>query len=58
MAGLQDIRPMASRRTVTSAVRAFIRAAAHAASAPACPPPITMTSYDSCITLSVRSVAL
>ena len=44
MAGLHDIRPMASRRTVISAVRAFIRAAAHAASAPACPPPITMTS--------------
>src|SRR5690606_22228093 len=44
MAGLHDIAPIVSRRWVTKAVRAPIRAAAAAASHPACPPPTTMTS--------------
>src|SRR5215469_2868281 len=44
MAGLQDMAPTVENRWVTSAVRAPIRAAAAAASQPACPPPITMTS--------------
>ena len=44
MAGLQPIWPMVSRFVVKSAVRAPMRAAAKAASVPACPPPITKTS--------------
>ena len=44
MAGLQDISPMVSKLWVTSAVRAPRRAAAAAASQPAWPPPMTMTS--------------
>src|SRR5215207_6288384 len=44
IAGLHDIAPMVANRWVTSAVRAPIRAAAAAASQPACPPPITITS--------------
>src|SRR5207253_543897 len=44
IAGLQDIAPMVANRCVTSAVLPPIRAAAAAASQPACPPPITMTS--------------
>ena len=44
MAGLQDMTPMPSSFSVTSAVRAPSRAAAWAASAPAWPPPTTMTS--------------
>ncbi len=44
MAGLQDIAPMVANRWVTSAVCAPMRAAAAAASQPAWPPPITMTS--------------
>jgi hypothetical protein len=44
MAGLQLIWPSASMLCVTSSVRHPIRAAAHAASVPACPPPTTMTS--------------
>ena len=44
MAGLQDISPMVSKRWVINAVHAPARHAACAASAPACPPPITMTS--------------
>ena len=47
IAGLQDIAPMVEKRCVTSAVLAPIRAAALAASQPAWPPPMTMTSYDS-----------
>src|SRR3954470_7805317 len=46
IAGLQDISPMVSRRCVSSRVRAPSRAAAAAASQPACPPPITMTSKE------------
>ena len=48
MAGLQDIAPMVAKRWVTSAVLAPMRAAALAASQPAWPPPMTMTSNDSC----------
>src|SRR5258708_4469053 len=44
MAGLQDIAPTVEKRCVTRAVVAPIRAAAAAASQPAWPPPITMTS--------------
>src|SRR5262249_2130770 len=44
IAGLQDIAPIVANRWVISAVRAPMRAAAAAASQPACPPPITMTS--------------
>ena len=44
IAGLQDIAPMVAKRWVTSAVRAPMRAAAAAASQPAWPPPMTMTS--------------
>src|SRR5690349_15980001 len=47
MAGLQDIAPMVAKRWVTKAVLAPIRAAALAASQPAWPPPITMTSKES-----------
>ena len=47
IAGLQDICPIRSRFKVTSAVCAPSRAAADAASQPACPPPITMTSNTS-----------
>src|SRR5437763_15781783 len=43
-AGLQDIWPMRSRFSVTSAVSQPMRAAADAASQPACPAPITITS--------------
>src|SRR6185436_2780803 len=45
MAGLHDISPTVAKACVTSAVRAPMRAAAAAASVPACPPPTTMTSY-------------
>src|SRR2546429_8540075 len=45
MAGLHDIWPMVSRFWVSRRVRAPARAASAAASAPACPAPITMTSY-------------
>src|SRR3954452_20713901 len=44
MAGLQDIAPTVEKRCVTRAVAAPIRAEAEAASQPAWPPPITMTS--------------
>src|SRR6266540_5637740 len=44
MAGLQDIWPIVSRFCVSSRVRAPARAAPTAASLPAWPPPITMTS--------------
>ena len=47
IAGLQLIAPMRVGSIVTSATRApapSADAAAHAASTPACPPPITMTS--------------
>ena len=47
MAGLQDIAPMVAKRWVTRAVLAPIRAAALAASQPAWPPPMTMTSKES-----------
>ena len=47
MAGLQDIWPIVSRFWVSSRVRAPMRAESAAASAPAWPPPITMTSYRS-----------
>src|SRR5256885_12029279 len=55
MAGLQDIAPMVSNRWVTSAVFAPMRAAAAAASQPAWPPPITMTSNDSRGVIMVRT---
>src|SRR5271155_4326032 len=44
IAGLQDISPIVPMRRVTSAVEAPERAAAVAASQPAWPPPMTMTS--------------
>src|SRR5581483_8992799 len=44
IAGLQDIWPILSGSMLTSATRAPRRDAAHAASAPAWPPPITMMS--------------
>ena len=44
MAGLQDISPMVSILWVSSSVRAPSAAAAAAASQPAWPPPITITS--------------
>ena len=44
MAGLQDMAPMVESLWVTSAVRAPMRAEAAAASAPAWPPPTTITS--------------
>src|SRR6516165_10560535 len=44
IAGLHDISPMVAKRWVTSEVAAPQRAAAVAASHPACPPPITTTS--------------
>src|SRR5271168_1265710 len=47
MAGLQDICAMRSRLSVNRAVRRPIRAAAMAASQPACPAPTTSTSYCS-----------
>src|SRR6476659_414204 len=43
-AGLQDICPIRSRLMVTRAVSRPRRAAAEAASQPACPAPITITS--------------
>src|SRR6185436_10978559 len=46
IAGLHDIWPMVSRFCVSSSVRAPRRAASAAASAPAWPPPMTMTSYE------------
>ena len=46
MAGLQDISPMVVRRWVRSRARAPSRADAAAASQPACPPPITITSQE------------
>jgi hypothetical protein len=44
MAGLQDISPIVSRLWVSRSVRAPARAEAAAASQPACPPPMMMTS--------------
>ena len=44
MAGLQLICPSVSMLWVSSSVRAPMRAAASAASVPAWPPPMTMTS--------------
>jgi hypothetical protein len=44
IAGLHDMRPIASGSSTTIAVRQPSRAAAAAASTPACPPPITSTS--------------
>jgi len=44
MAGLQLIAPTVSMLWVSSSVRTPARAAASAASVPACPPPMTMTS--------------
>src|SRR5437899_3541846 len=51
IAGLQDIAPMVANRWVTRAVLAPMRAAALAASQPAWPPPMTMTSNNSCRTI-------
>src|SRR5579883_1670158 len=47
MAGLQDICAIRSRLSVNRAVRRPMRAAAMAASQPACPAPTTTTSYCS-----------
>src|SRR5581483_4407532 len=47
MAGLQDICAIRTRFSVNKAVRRPIRAAAMAASQPACPAPTTTTSYCS-----------
>jgi hypothetical protein len=47
MAGLHDIWPMREGSSEISAVEHPSREAAHAASAPACPPPITTMSYCS-----------
>src|SRR5450631_758293 len=44
IAGLQDMAPMVTKRWVTSAVLAPMRAEAAAASQPAWPPPTTSTS--------------
>jgi hypothetical protein len=49
IAGLHDIWPMVSSALVTSATRAPSRAAATAASVPACPPPTTTTSNSASI---------
>ena len=48
MAGLQLIWPSVSMDCVSSSVRAPMRAAASAASVPACPPPTMITSKDAC----------
>src|SRR5829696_7589508 len=55
IAGLQDIWPMVSRFWVRRRVRAPRRAASVAASAPACPPPTTITSYRSVTAPSLDS---
>ena len=44
MAGLHDIWPIVSRFIVSSSVSAPMRAEASAASTPACPAPMTITS--------------
>ena len=49
IAGLQDMAPIVSSRCVRSSVLAPVRAAAAAASQPAWPPPITITSIRSLI---------
>src|SRR5436305_1870900 len=54
IAGLHDMRPMASRSIVTMATRAPPRAQTRAASAPAWPPPMTMTSYE--LTVAANNV--
>ena len=62
IAGLQDICPMDSSAVVITATRAPTRAAATAASVPACPAPTTMTSksasneafVDSCMNRKLR----
>lgn len=46
MDGLQDNSPSVETFCVKSKVWAPVRAAAVAASVPACPPPMTITSYD------------
>src|SRR3972149_772362 len=46
MGGLHDMRPMVSALIVRRRVEHPIRAAARAASHPACPPPTTTTSYS------------
>src|SRR5438552_19035849 len=56
MAGLHDIAPTVANRWVKSAVLAPIRAAAAAASEPAWPPPITMTSNESSIDLEMPAL--
>jgi hypothetical protein len=44
--GLQDNTPIVVSDIVMSAVEQFINAEALAASIPACPPPITIISYE------------
>src|SRR5580693_1021812 len=56
IAGLQDICAIRSRFMVTMAVRNPMRAQARAASHPACPAPITTTSYVSCIVIIVSAM--
>ena len=46
MDGLHDNSPSVDAFCVSKSVRAPVRADAVAASDPACPPPITITSYD------------
>ena len=46
MEGLQLNSPSVDLSCVIRRVRAPVRADAHAASVPACPPPMTITSYD------------
>ncbi len=53
MAGLQLIAPTVSMFCVSSSVRAPRRAAASAASTPACPPPTTITSYRPAISMAL-----
>ncbi len=57
MAGLQDISPTVDQRCVTRATWAPMRAAAVAASVPACPPPTTTTSYVSVMLASCTTVS-
>ena len=49
IAGLQDIAPIVDKEPVIKRVEEPTLAAAVAASQPACPPPITITSYASIV---------
>ena len=58
IAGLHDISPIEFSFVVTKAVLTFIRAAAAAASQPACPAPITTTSKFSIAGIYYREIIL